>query len=271
MYFESSLHTLKKSREDIFLSPLFLVPLTLRKPIWLQFLNVISAEFLFCAVDPYTERVRFEILYNYPPGGEGGVNNEARRRGVCISSTVHQPWGLSIYQISWIKMKKVTFCKLKPSLSRSFTYNFIQTFRGLCQVHFTILLQILHENNLVQYLTWTSNFSGRLKQYCLLFSGIGALLALLCHRFYCFHSQLCEPFSEVLLDWIIFYLPGNTYKPKIVAFLVFVCKPASSIVFRKCLEARRHLGSGRKTVNNQGYSELREPIKTREKCCSLIW
>ena len=39
----------------------------------------------------------------------------------------------------------------------------------------------------------------------------------------------------------------------------------------KCLETRRHLGSGRKTVNSQGYSELREPIKTRENCYSLIW
>ena len=29
---------------------------------------------------------------------------------------------------------------------------------------------------------------------------------------------------------------------------------------------RRHLGSGRKRVNREGYSELREPIKTREKC-----
>ena len=30
--------------------------------------------------------------------------------------------------------------------------------------------------------------------------------------------------------------------------------------FRKCLEKRHHLGSGRK-----GYSELREPIKSRKK------
>ena len=37
----------------------------------------------------------------------------------------------------------------------------------------------------------------------------------------------------------------------------------SKFVFQKCLEPRRHLGSGRKTVNSQGYSELREPIKTR--------
>ena len=35
----------------------------------------------------------------------------------------------------------------------------------------------------------------------------------------------------------------------------------SNFVFPKCLETRRHLGSGRKTVNSQGYSELREPIK----------
>ena len=40
---------------------------------------------------------------------------------------------------------------------------------------------------------------------------------------------------------------------------------------RKCLQTRRHLGSGRKTLNRQGYSELREPIKTRENCYSLIW
>ena len=45
----------------------------------------------------------------------------------------------------------------------------------------------------------------------------------------------------------------------------------SNFVFRKCLEARRHLGSGQKTVNSRGYFELREPIKTREKCYSPIW
>ena len=30
----------------------------------------------------------------------------------------------------------------------------------------------------------------------------------------------------------------------------------SNFVLRKCLEARRHLGFGPKTVNSQGYSEL---------------
>ena len=45
-------------------------------------------------------------------------------------------------------MKKVTFCKLKTSLSRNFVYNLeTEAFQGFCQVHFTILLQIRHENN----------------------------------------------------------------------------------------------------------------------------
>ena len=53
-------------------------------------------------------------------------------------------------------------------------------------------------------------------------------------------------------------------------FLVFLCTTEyfiyrSDFVFRKCL------GSGRKTVKSQGYSKLREPIKRRENCYSLIW
>ena len=44
----------------------------------------------------------------------------------------------------------------------------------------------------------------------------------------------------------------------------------SNVVFRKCLETRSHLGSGRKTVNSRGYSELRETIETHENCYSLI-
>ena len=41
----------------------------------------------------------------------------------------------SIYQISRIKMRKVSFCKLKTSLSGNFIYN-LRTFQGFCQVHF---------------------------------------------------------------------------------------------------------------------------------------
>ena len=52
----------------------------------------------------------------------------------------------SIYQISWIKMKRITFCKLKTSLSRSFVYN-LQPFWDFVRCIFKILLQIQHENN----------------------------------------------------------------------------------------------------------------------------
>ena len=60
------------------------------------------------------------------------------KRGVIYLALFTDPEGdscFSIYQISWIKMKKVTFCKLKTSLSRNFVYN-LQTFREFCQVHF---------------------------------------------------------------------------------------------------------------------------------------
>ena len=69
-------------------------------------------------------------------------------------------------------MKKVTFCQLKTSLSRSFVYN-LQTFRDIVKSIFKILLQIRHG--------------------------------------------------------IIFHLPVNTDKPKVVSFLVFVCTTPSFI------------------------------------------
>ena len=48
------------------------------------------------------------------PQGEVNSGGTTGRRGrsIDISIVVHQPWGdscFSIYQISWIKMKKVTF------------------------------------------------------------------------------------------------------------------------------------------------------------------
>ena len=65
------------------------------------------------------------------------LHRDAKRLGIYLGLFT-DPEGdscFSIYQISWIKMKKVTFCKLKTSLSRNFVYN-LQTFRGFCQVHF---------------------------------------------------------------------------------------------------------------------------------------
>ena len=72
-------------------------------------------------------------------GVESGVNiyRDAKHRGIYLALFT-DPEGdscFSIYQIGWIKMKKVTFCNLKASLSRDFIFN-LQTFRGFCQVHF---------------------------------------------------------------------------------------------------------------------------------------
>ena len=95
--------------------------------------------------------LRAPLLYNYPPKGKWivvEIYRDTKRRGLYLALFT-DPEGdscFSIYQISWIKVKKVTFCKLKTSLSRNLIYN-LQTFREFFQVHFTILLQIQHENN----------------------------------------------------------------------------------------------------------------------------
>ena len=72
----------------------------------------------------------------------------------------------------------------------------------------------------------------------------------------------------------IFSLPPTKHRQtNFVSFLVFAGAAASftAKVFRNCLETRSHIESRRKTVNIQGYSELREPIRTRENCYPLIW
>ena len=76
--------------------------------------------------------------------------------------------------------------------------------------------------------------------------------------------------------WIQHFLPTSKHRQaKVRRFLGFCLHEyfiyRSHFVFRQCLETRRHLGSGRKTVNSHRYSELRESIKTRENCYSLIW
>ena len=86
---------------------------------------------LFCgnsrALSVVQLRWRCSILYNYPPKGRWIVMVywDAKRRGI-YPALFTDPEGdscFSIYRISWIKMKQVTFC---------------------CVI---ILLQIEHENN----------------------------------------------------------------------------------------------------------------------------
>ena len=69
---------------------------------------------------------------------------------------------------------------------------------------------------------------------------------------------------------IIFYLKRQQAEVRrFIGICLYECFIyCSNFVFRKCLETRRQLGSGRKTVSSQGYSELPEPIKTRENCYS---
>ena len=74
------------------------------------------------------------------PEGEvkSGVYIYISRREASRYISSADPEGDSCFgicQISWIKMKKVTFCNLKASLSRNFVYN-LQTFRRFCQKHF---------------------------------------------------------------------------------------------------------------------------------------
>ena len=132
---------------------------------------------------------------------KGEVNSGAKRRGIYLALFT-DPEGdscFSIYQISWIKMKKVTFWKLKTSLSRNLIYN-LQTF----------------------LVFW----------------------------------RFCCKFSIK-----IYFLPTSKHRPakdsRFPSICLYDCPiNRSNLVFRKCLEVRRHFGSGRK-----GYSELREPIK----------
>ena len=69
-----------------------------------------------------------------------GIYRDAKRQGIYLALFI-DPKGdscFSTYQISWIKMKKITYCKLKTSLSRNFVYNIYKvTFRGFCQVILT--------------------------------------------------------------------------------------------------------------------------------------
>ena len=64
----------------------------------------------------------------------------------------------------------------------------------------------------------------------------------------------------------IIFIPTSKHREAKVRRFLGICLYdcfiySSNFVFRKCLETTRHLASGRKTVNSQGYSELREPIK----------
>ena len=170
------------------------------------------------------------IIKNFFALGKMGPKKEFMMKWKCQTLDTHlmlftDPEGdscfsIKFYQIRWIKMKRITFGKLKMSLNGNFVYNNIyKHFRDFVKWLLRLLLQIQHENN---FLATNKHQQAKVHH----FSGIS------------------------LYDYFIY---------------------RSNSIFRKCLEMRCHLGSGCKTVNSQGYSELREPIKTDENCFSLIW
>ena len=76
-----------------------------------------------------TRALKQWILYNYPPKRRWIVVpmywDTKWHRGTYLVLFIDPEGGscFSIYQVSWRKMKKVTFCKLKMSLCRNFVYN----------------------------------------------------------------------------------------------------------------------------------------------------
>ena len=61
------------------------------------------------------------------------------------------------------------------------------------------------------------------------------------------------------------FLPTSEHRQAKLKFVVFLYR--TNVIFQKiCIERRCHFGSIRKAVNNNGYSELREPIKTIKNC-----
>ena len=122
-----------------------------------------------------------------------------------ISTAVHRHWG---GQLFWYLPYQLDI----TSLSRNFVYSCVQ---GFCQVHFTILLQIQHENN---FLATSEHRQAKFRR----------------------HLSICLYYCYIY---------------------------ETNFVFRKCLEARRHLGSGRKTVNR----DLKIGTATAEKTSLKKW
>ena len=154
--------------------------------------------------------ISYWILYNYPPKGRWIVVN----RGIYLALQTDPEGGscFSIYQISWIKIKKKLFV----------------------------------------------NKRRRLVRVCL------------CWNWQCFGDHflwLCCKFSKKMF----FYRAVNADNPNFVSFLVFVGEAASFTAKISSFETVAKPESRPTTVNIQGYSELRQPIRTPENHYPLIW
>ena len=80
-------------------------------------------------------------------------------------------------------------------------------------------------------------------------------------------------FCCIFIKKIFSYWPVNADKPNFVSLLIIAGAAASFTSKILCLEtvAKRGAILNPKTVNIQGYSELREPIRTHVNRYPLIW
>ena len=100
----------------------------------------------------------------------------------------------------------------------------------------------------------------------------------------CLHLQTFRGFCQMrFCDFVAMqiqqennFLPASKHRQAKVRRFLALCLYdcfiyRSNFVVQKFFETRHHLRFRRKRANSQGYSELQQPIKTRENCYSLIW
>ena len=91
-----------------------------------------------------------QIVYNYPPKGRWivvEIYQSAKRRGIYnyLCSRTLRRIVVWVFTIRWIKMKKVTFCKLKCHLVGTL-FTIYKQFGDFVKCICTTSLQIQHEN-----------------------------------------------------------------------------------------------------------------------------
>ena len=154
-----------------------------------------------------------KIVYNYPPKGRWIVASFTETRSVEVYIDPEGDSCLSIYQISWIKIKKELFVSKRHHLVR------------VC----------LRSN-------WQC-FGDHFLRFCCKFN----------KNFF-----FCRPVTPNFVSFLVFVGAAASFTAKISSF--------ETVAKREAI-----LNLVPKQWIIQGYSELREPIRTRQNCYTLIW
>ena len=203
------------------------------------------------------------------------IYRDAERRGIYLALFT-DPEGdscFSIYQISWIKRKKWLFVNQKRRLVGTL-FTIYKHFGDFVKCILMILLQIQHEKN---FLPTSKHRQAKVRRF------LGICLNdcfIYCSNFVfrkCLETRRHlgrDPFNQNFRKfrsktrWISSVQPEK-FRKKWSTFWGVPLFPVGPVWI--LVEWIAPLGSGSKTVNSQGYYELREPIKTRENFYSLIW